>query len=140
MGFSQCRDVRFLKGVPGWSWTPFLIDFGRSWEALGDHLRPPLGDLGDTLGAGGGHSGSLWEHWSHFQRTLGPLCGLWGEISGSEASCMSLFCKICRFFQGICTLFCTWVKQNRIVFGKLSSFQRASRSLAKTGSSDSFKT
>ena len=110
-----------------------MIDFRGSGEALGDHLRPPLGDLGDTLGAGGGHSGSLWEHWSHFQRTLGPLCGLWGEISGSEASCIPLFCKICRFFQGICTLFCTWVEQNRIVFGKLSSFQRASRSLAKTG-------
>ena len=61
MGFSQLGDVHFLKGVPGWSWTPFLIDFGGSGEALGDHLRPPLGDLGDTLGAGGGYFGELWE-------------------------------------------------------------------------------
>ena len=61
MGFSQRGVVHFLKGVPGWSWTLFLIAFGGSGEALGDHLRPPLGDLGDTLGAGGGHFGELWE-------------------------------------------------------------------------------
>ena len=42
-------DVRFLKGVPGWSWTPFLIDFRGSGEALGDHLRA----LGFVLGAPG---------------------------------------------------------------------------------------
>ena len=49
MGFSQRVDVHFLKGVPGWSWTPFLIDFGGSGEALGDHLRA----LGFVLGAPG---------------------------------------------------------------------------------------
>ena len=93
-------------------------------------------------GFGGGvvRDSSGAEAWRIFQGTLGPLCGLWGEISGSEASCMSLLCKMCRFFQGICALFCTWVEQSRIVFGKLSSFQRASRSLAKTGFFGGFKT
>ena len=55
MGFSQRGDVRFLKGVPGWSWTPFLIDFGGSGEALEDHL----GALGFVLGAPGVTSSGL---------------------------------------------------------------------------------
>ena len=50
----------------------FFDRFWGSWEALGDHLRPPLGDLGDTLGAGGG---SLWL-------TLGALESL-PEDSGA---------------------------------------------------------
>ena len=47
MGFSQRGDVRFLKGVLGWSWSRFLIDFRGSGEALGDHLTA----LGLVLGA-----------------------------------------------------------------------------------------
>ena len=70
MGFSQLGDVHFLKGVLGWSWTSFLIAFGGSGVALGDHLRPPLGDLGDTLGAGGG---SLWGTLGILGSTLGAL-------------------------------------------------------------------
>ena len=61
MVFSQHGEVHFLKGVPGWCWIPFFIDFKGSGEASGDHLRLPLGDLGDTLGAGGGYFGELWE-------------------------------------------------------------------------------
>ena len=78
MGFSQLGDVHFLKGVPGWSWTPFLIDFGGSGEALGDHLRPPLGDLGDTLGARGVTLGNLGSPWADF----GSLEGHFGLFGG----------------------------------------------------------
>ena len=77
MGFSQLGDVHFLKGVPGWSWTPFFIDFRASGEASGDDLRLPLGDLGDTLGAGGVTLGNFGSPWDHF----GSLEGHFG-ISG----------------------------------------------------------
>ena len=64
MVFSQHGEVHFLKGIPGWSWTPFFIDFKGSGEASGDHLRPPLGDFGRPwghFGRQGGHFGELWE-------------------------------------------------------------------------------
>ena len=84
MGFSQLGDVRFLKGVPGWSWTPFFIDFKVSGEASGDHLRLPLGDLGDTLGAGGvtlGNFGNPWEHFGSLEGHFGLFGGPPGGIS-----------------------------------------------------------
>ena len=64
MGFSQRGEVHFPKGIPGWSWTPFFIDFVGSGEASGDHLRPPLGDFGRPwghFGRRGGHFRELWE-------------------------------------------------------------------------------
>ena len=64
MGFSQHGEVHFLEGVPGWSWTPFFIDFVGPGEASGGHLRPPLGDFGRPwghFGRQGGHFGELWE-------------------------------------------------------------------------------
>ena len=73
MGFSQLGDVHFLKGVPGWSWTPFLIDFGGSGEALGDHLRPPLGDFGRPWGHFGRRGRSLWGTLGILGSTLGAL-------------------------------------------------------------------
>jgi len=79
MGFSQLGDVHFLKGVPGWSWTPFLIDFGGSGEALGDHLRPPLGDFGRPWGHFGRRGGSLWL-------TLGALESLPGDSGATLGS------------------------------------------------------
>ena len=78
MGFSQHGDSYFLKGVPGWSWTPFLLAFRGSGEASGDHLRLPLGDLGDTLGAGGVTSGNFGSPWHHF----GSLEGHFGFFGG----------------------------------------------------------
>ena len=81
MGFSQHGDVHFLKGVPGWSWTSFLIAFRGSGEASGDDLRPPLvtlGDLGDTLGAGRVTLGSFGSPWHHF----GSLEGHFGFFGG----------------------------------------------------------
>ena len=84
MGFSQHGDVHFLKGVPGWSWTPFLIDFRGSGEASGDHLRPPLGDLGKSLGAGDvtlGNFGSPWDHFGSLEGHFGLFGGPPGGIS-----------------------------------------------------------
>ena len=78
IGFSQGGNVHFLKGVPGLSWSPFLIDFERSGEALGDHLILPLGDLGDTLGAGGVTLGNFEGPCDHF----GSLEGHFGLFGG----------------------------------------------------------
>ena len=69
MEFSQRGDVHFLKGVPGWSWTSFLIDFRGSGEASGDHLRPPLGDFGSLeghFGLFGGPPGRISPYGGHF--------------------------------------------------------------------------
>ena len=92
MGFSQHGDIHFLKGVPGWSWIPFLIDFRGSGEASGDHLRPPLGDLGDTLGARGvtlGNFGSPWDHFGSLEGHFGLFGGPPGGISpyGGHFAC-----------------------------------------------------
>ena len=86
MGCSQRGDVHFLKGVPGLSCTPFLIDFRGSGEASGDHLRQPLGDFvrpwghfelrGVTLGVLGITLGA-------FRVTLGFPLGhfsVWGSL------------------------------------------------------------
>ena len=87
MGFSQLGDVHFLKGVLGWSWTPFLIDFGGSGEALGDHLRPPLGDFGRPWGHFGrrgvtlGNFGNPWEHFGSLEGHFGLFGGPPGGIS-----------------------------------------------------------
>ena len=78
MGFSQLGDVHFLKGVPGWSWTFFLIDFRGSGEASGDHLRPPLGDFGRPWGHFGRRGGSLWGTLG----ILGSLEGYFGLFGG----------------------------------------------------------
>ena len=82
MGFSQHGEVHFLKGVPGWSWTPFFIDFRESGEASGDHLRPPLGDLGDTLGARGVTLGNFGSAWADFGSLEGHF-GLFGVPLGA---------------------------------------------------------
>ena len=66
MGFSQHRHVHFLKGVPGWSWTTFLIDFKGVWGGLGGPLETTFGRLWQTLGTLWAPGGSLWA-------TLGVL-------------------------------------------------------------------
>ena len=73
MRFSQHGDVHFLKGVPGWSWIPFLIDFRGSGEASGNHLRPPLGDFGRPWGHFGRRGGSLWGTLGVLEIALGAL-------------------------------------------------------------------
>ena len=77
MGFSQLGDVHFLKGVPGWSWTRFLIDFRVSGEASGDHLRPPLGDFGRPWGHFGRRGGVTLAHFGSIGVTSR---GLWGHF------------------------------------------------------------
>ena len=77
MRFSQRGDVHFLKGVPGWSWTLFFIDFEASGEASGDHLRLPLGDFGRPWGHFGrwgvtlGNCGSPWDHFGSLEGHFG---------------------------------------------------------------------
>ena len=94
MGFSQHGEVHFLKGVPGWSWTPFFIDFRGSGEASGDHLRPPLGDLGDTLGAGGITLGNFGSPWDHFGSLEGHF-GIFGGFKVGAFLCMGvILCEI----------------------------------------------
>ena len=82
MGFSHLGDVRFLKGVPGWSWSPFLIDFGGSGEALGDHLRPPLGDFGRPWGHFGRRGGSLWLSLGALESLPGDSGATLGSLGG----------------------------------------------------------
>ena len=55
-----------------------MIDFRGSGEASGDHLRPSLGDLGDTLGAGGVTLGNFGSPWADF----GSLEGHFGFCGG----------------------------------------------------------
>ena len=55
-----------------------MTDFRRSTEASGNHFRPPLGDLGDTLGAGGVTFGSFGSPWADF----GSLEGHFGLFGG----------------------------------------------------------
>ena len=87
MGFSQHGEVHFLKGVPGWSWTPFFIDFRGSGEASGDHLRPPLGDFGRPWGHFGcqgvtlGNFGSPWADFGSLEGHFGLFGGPPGRIS-----------------------------------------------------------
>ena len=93
MGFSQHGVIHFLKGVPGWSWTPFLIDFRSSEEAWGDHLR----DLG-----------SFWEHLESLRAdsevTLAHIGsigvtsrGLWGHFGAFGGSFPGLRPWVCPF-------------------------------------------
>ena len=84
MGLSQHGEVHFLEGVPGWSWTPFFIDFVGPGEASGGHLRPPLGDFGDTLGARGvtlENFGSPWADFGSLEGHFGLFGGPPGGIS-----------------------------------------------------------
>ena len=86
MGFSQHGEVHFLKGVPGLSWTSFLLAVRGSGEASGDHLRPPLEDFGRPWGHFGrwgvtlGNFGSPWDHFGsledHFALFGGPPGGI----------------------------------------------------------------
>ena len=93
MGFSQRGDVHFLKGVPGLSWTPFLIDFKKVWGGLGGPPETTFGRLWRTLGTlwalGGvtlGNFGSPWDHFGSFEGRFGlfggPLWALWGSPLG----------------------------------------------------------
>ena len=73
MGFSQHGEVHFLKGVPGWSWTPFFIAFSGSGEGLGGPLETTFGRLWETLGTLWAPGGSLWGTLGVLGLTLGTL-------------------------------------------------------------------
>ena len=121
----------------------FFDRFWGVWGGLGGPLESTWVRFGST--------------WSRFERTLRSLWLILGALEShrgeSGATLGSLggdfgvrglmyitFVQNVQILSRNCTLFCTWVEQSRIVFGKLSSFQRASRSLAKTGLSGSSKT
>ena len=95
MGFSQHGEVHFLKGVPGWSWIHFFIDFKGSGEASGDHLRPPLGDFRRPwrhFARRGGHFGELWES---LGITLGALRVTLGSLGVPLGAFLRMWVTLC---------------------------------------------